>query len=85
MTEDLYSVSDVKRVRELLLKEQGGLDLLTKLEIPCKMAVLDHKHDINQFVRGVLHRQCNVVLGKIGKFMGAGIFSTGIRIIFKHF
>ena len=65
MTEDLYSASDVKRVRELLLKEQGGLDLLTKIEIPCKMAVLDHKHDINQFVRGVLHRQCNVVLGKI--------------------
>lgn len=65
MTQDLYSVKDVKTVREFLLKEQNGLDLLTGIQIPDKYAVLDHCHDDDQLIRGVLHRQCNAVLGKI--------------------
>lgn len=64
MTEDLHTTADVARVRELLLKEQKGLDLLTGLPIPPKQAVLDHDHS-TQYVRGVLHRQSNAVLGKI--------------------
>lgn len=64
MTEDLYTTSDVARTREKLLKEQGGIDPLTGLEIPAKQAVLDHNHK-TQYVRAVLHRQTNAVLGKI--------------------
>lgn len=37
---------------------------MTGLPIPDKQAVLDHNHD-TQYVRGVLHRQVNVLLGKI--------------------
>lgn len=64
-TLDLYTVKDVQIVRELLLKEQGGLDLITHLLIPPKQACLDHRHDDEQLVRGVLHRQSNAVLGKL--------------------
>lgn len=64
-TEDLYTVKDVQRIRELLIKEQNGLDLLTGLPIPEKQAVTDHKHDDEQFVRGILHRQSNASLGKL--------------------
>lgn len=65
MTEDLYTTKDTTRVRELLLKEQGGLDLLTGLPVPDKKQVLDHLHDDEQFVRGVLHRNVNSALGRI--------------------
>jgi len=65
MIEDLYTVKDVQRVRELLLKEQHNLDLITHLLIPPKQACLDHRHDSEQLVRGVLHRQSNAVLGKL--------------------
>lgn len=64
MTEHLYNPKDVQKAREKLLKEQGGLDLLTGLEIPSGKACLDHDHS-TQYVRGVLHRQSNAVLGKI--------------------
>ena len=62
--EHLYTTKDVQRIREQLLKEQGGRDLITGLVIPPKQSVLDHCHD-SQFVRAVLHRQTNAVLGKI--------------------
>ena len=62
--EHLYTTKDVTRVRDKLYKEQGGIDLITGLEIPDKQSVLDHCHD-SQFVRAVLHRQTNAVLGKI--------------------
>lgn len=60
----LYSVTDVKNARERLLEDQGGVDPITGLIIPCKQAVLDHDHK-TQYVRAVLHRQSNAVLGKI--------------------
>lgn len=60
----LYNTTDVKRVREKLLKEQEGQCALTGLEIPPKQAVLDHDHKSN-YVRAVLHRQVNVMVGKI--------------------
>ena len=62
--EHLYTNKDVARVRDKLYKEQGGIDLITGLEIPDKQSVLDHCHE-SQFVRAVLHRQTNAVLGKI--------------------
>lgn len=63
-TEDLYNIADVRRVREMLEKEQKGKDKMTDLSIPDKQAVLDHNHD-TMYVRGVLHRQSNAALGKI--------------------
>ena len=62
--EHLYTPKDVQRVREKLLTEQCGVDKLTGLEIPPKQAVTDHNHQ-TQYVRGILHRQSNAVLGKI--------------------
>jgi hypothetical protein len=62
--EHLYTTKDVARVRDKLKQDQGNIDPITSLEIPDKQAVLDHCHD-SQFVRAVLHRQTNAVLGKI--------------------
>lgn len=64
MTTELYTTKDIAKVREELLKEQQGRDLLTGLPLSSKDAVCDHDHD-TQYVRGVLHRQSNAVLGKI--------------------
>ena len=64
MTVDLYNTTDVKVVREKLTKEQNNKCLVTSLDIPPKQHVLDHAHDDNQLVRGVLHRQVNAFLGK---------------------
>lgn len=64
MTIDLYNTADVKKVRELLTKEQDNKCAVTGLEIPAKQHVLDHAHDDTQFVRGVLHRQVNAFAGK---------------------
>lgn len=60
----LRSPKDVQQVREQLLKEQGGIDAITGLEIPPKQAVLDHCHE-SQFVRAVASRQSNAALGKL--------------------
>lgn len=62
--EHLYNPKDTARARELLLKEQGGLCLLTKKPIPKGKDALDHNHK-TQYVRGVLHTHSNVMLGKI--------------------
>lgn len=60
----LYNATEVKKVRQVLLAKQKGLDALTGLPIPDKQEVLDHDHK-TQYVRGVLHRQTNAVLGKL--------------------
>lgn len=65
MTKDLYTTSDVKKVRQELIREQGEVCALTGLAVDDNQWVLDHNHDENQFVRGALHRQSNVMLGKI--------------------
>lgn len=64
MTSELYTTTDVKRIREQLLKEQQGIDLLTGEVIAQGQAVTDHNHK-TQYVRGVISRQANAVLGKI--------------------
>lgn len=63
MSESLYTAKDVARVRDILTKEQKGLCALTKQ--PLTKPVLDHKHDADQFVRGVINSAANVYLGKI--------------------
>lgn len=60
----LYTASDVKSVRSVLLREQNGLDALTGLPLSASDAVCDHDHK-TQYVRGILHRQSNALLGKI--------------------
>jgi len=64
ITTHLYNPTDTKVVRKCLLSEQSSKDALTGFKLEDKDAVLDHNHE-TQFVRGVLHRQANVLLGKI--------------------
>lgn len=64
MTVSLYTVTDVKKVREQVLSEQAGCDALTGLIIPSGQAVLDHNHKTLK-VRACIHRQVNAALGKI--------------------
>lgn len=63
--EDLYTASDVKAVRELLIKEQDQLCAMTGVPTAIKDFHLDHAHDNEQLVRGALHKQSNMMLGKI--------------------
>ena len=66
MTEDLYTTSDVKRVREFLLQEQGNKCAALGVSIkPDRTPVLDHFHNDEQLVRGVLEREVNAFLGVI--------------------
>ena len=66
MTEDLYTTSDVKRVREFLLQEQGNKCAALGIPIkPDRTGVLDHAHNDEQLVRGVLEREVNAFLGVI--------------------
>lgn len=62
-TEDLFTPKDVARIRSILHKEQQGICALTKA--PLTKPVVDHKHDSEQFVRGVINSAANVFLGKI--------------------
>jgi len=64
LSKHLYNTKDVTRIREILKHQQNSIDPITGLEIPHNQAVLDHDHT-TQFVRAVLHRQTNAVLGKI--------------------
>lgn len=65
MTVDLYTQADIKRIRQLLYKEQNGLCALTKLPVEFSSTHTDHAHDSEQLVRGVLHKAANMSLGKI--------------------
>lgn len=71
-TKDLYTDKDIPEVRDLLLKEQKGLDPLTKTKVqnPC----LDHLHDSECLVRGVLSRESNAFEGKV-----SGAFARYLR------
>ncbi len=54
---------DIPLLRNKLLEEQNNICLLCKTEI-INDAVLDHNHKTGN-IRGVLHRGCNCLLGKI--------------------
>lgn len=64
MQVELYTQKEVKETRDKLLKAQGGKCLVSKVDVQGKEACLDHSHK-SQHVRGVLHRQINVALGRI--------------------
>ena len=66
--------SQIKEIRNKILKEQNYICPLCGKEIREEDAVLDHQHmrksdkiglNGNGLVRGVLHRTCNAVEGKI--------------------
>lgn len=63
-TQDLYTTKDVQQVREQLLGEQDGYDVLTLSKVLPKQSCLDHNHN-TLLVRGVLNRQSNAALGKL--------------------
>lgn len=61
----LYTPDDVRKIRENILKKQDNACAVTGYELDPKETVCDHTHDRSQLVRGVLHRQTNVYLGKL--------------------
>lgn len=64
MTVDLYTTTDLAKVREILLKEQDGQCAALGVQIrPNRTPVLDHKHDDEQLVRAVLEREGNAFVG----------------------
>jgi Recombination endonuclease VII len=65
MTQDLYTPDDIKKVRQVLLKEQNNKCLLTGIPITMSDSHCDHAHDSEQLVRGALHRHANLTLGKL--------------------
>ena len=65
MTEDLYTAEDVRRVRTLLYKEQQGKCALSGVAVDIKDLHCDHNHNSEQLVRGALHKQANMALGKL--------------------
>ncbi|UOK16725.1 putative DNA endonuclease VII [Vibrio phage phiKT1024] len=81
--------SEVKEVREDILKEQGGVCALCGEEIDEHSgASLDHQHMLKRetvgedgagLVRGVLCRQCNVMEGKIWNNMGRYIQPENVQ------
>lgn len=65
MTEPIHlKAGQIAAVRTQMLKDQKGLCALCGLKVPDGAAVLDHCHS-SGFVRGVLHRACNSLLGKL--------------------
>lgn len=62
--EHLYTVNDVKRIREMLYNLQNGIDPILKEPFSISGACTDHDH-VTQNVRSVLHRQVNAFEGKI--------------------
>lgn len=63
LPEDLFTPADVQRVRKILLERQEGKCAITGTPVvkPC----LDHRHDEDQFVRGVLSHSINTFLGHV--------------------
>lgn len=67
--------TEIKKIKEMLLEQQGGICLISKIPIFGEIAVLDHKHKLFKdqplgednagFCRGVLHRSVNSFEGKV--------------------
>lgn len=56
--------TEVAPTRETLLQQQQHRCALCKLPLTQFHAVLDHDHSTG-LIRGVLHRSCNALLGKV--------------------
>ena len=64
-TLDLYTSSDIAKVRALLLAEQNNTCAITKLPLKSVDAHTDHAHDSEQLVRGAVNKHANMLLGKL--------------------
>jgi hypothetical protein len=64
-TIDLFTPTDIKKARDTLFKEQDGKCLILGTLPKDRTTVLDHAHDEEQFVRGVIEREVNALLGVI--------------------
>lgn len=64
MSIHLYNTKEVAETRKKLYAEQNGIDKLTGLPLEYKDSVTDHDHK-TQYVRGIIHRQVNAVVGKV--------------------
>lgn len=64
MSIHLYNTKEVAETRKKLYEEQGCIDKLTGLPLEYKDSVTDHDHK-TQYVRGIIHRQVNAVVGKV--------------------
>lgn len=64
MSIHLYNTKEVAETRKKLYEEQGGIDKLTGIPLEYKDSVTDHDHK-TQYVRGIIHRQVNAVVGKV--------------------
>lgn len=60
--------SEVSKTRAELLKQQGSCCAICGRECIASEAVLDHCHK-GGYIRAVLHRGCNAMLGKIENSM----------------
>lgn len=65
MTQDLYTATDVKKVKTLLYEEQQGKCALSGVPVALSDCHTDHAHDDEQLVRGALYKQSNMGLGKL--------------------
>ena len=65
---DRLKPKDVKAFRDARLTAQGGVCSLCQRLIPKGEEVLDHNHKTGE-CRGVLHRGCNSMLGKIENYV----------------
>jgi len=71
--EEYLKSSDIKTLRESLLKEQDNICPLCGEFIPPEEAVLDHNHETGH-IRQVLHARCNSYEGMIlHKFKRSGV------------
>lgn len=75
--------SQIKDHREALTSQQRGVCALCGLPFLPGQHVLDHDHKTN-LVRGVIHRSCNTVLGRVengaryGRGFDAIAFAKGV-------
>lgn len=67
--EEKIKQSDVAPLRESLLREQRGVCSLCGMFLLAEDAALDHCHTTGR-VRAVIHRDCNILLGKVENFVG---------------
>ena len=89
--EDIFTADQLKKVREERLQQNQNICEMTFREIPKGVAVFDHAHDSQQLLRGVVHRQANLFLGKIEnswtRYMGwwfNGTLSEALRLIANY-
>ena len=64
-TIDLYTVADIKKVRDLIAEEQEGKDAITGVSLAQGRSCTDHAHDSDQYVRGVLLHTTNAFVGVV--------------------